>query len=109
MMAEGSPLVSVIITYHNEGDLLLRALASVNAQTFDGVLEILVVDDASTLSPPLPATSRFPIRLIRSDENIFLPAARNLAVQHAAGQFFAFLDADDVYLEDRIERHLAYL
>lgn len=101
--------VSVIITYHNEGDLLLSAIESVNAQTCTGPVEIIVVDDASTLPPPLPTDSRFPIRLVRSEENIFCAAARNFGIQHATGEFFAFLDADDIFIEDRIERHLAFL
>jgi glycosyltransferase involved in cell wall biosynthesis len=98
------PTISVIITYHNEGELLQQAIDSINSQTYKGEIEIVVVDDASENLPILPSNSRLPIRLIRSNRNIYLPAARNLGIRNSSGEFVAFLDADDVYLPEKIEQ-----
>src|SRR5438128_2639605 len=103
------PSLSVIITYHNEGSLLARALDSVWAQTFSGAVEIVLVDDASDARPDLRAEYRWPVRLVRSEKNIGAPAARNLGVAHSEGDLVCFLDADDVYLADRISSHVNFL
>jgi GT2 family glycosyltransferase len=102
------PEVSVIIPYHNEGKLLDIAIASVCAQTYSGALEIIVVDDASEQPPVLGSEHRFPVRLVRSDTNIWLSAARNLGVKHSQANLVCFLDADDAYLPERISSHLEF-
>lgn len=104
------PVVNVIITYHNEGEELLhQAIDSINSQTYEGEIEIIVVDDASRIKPMLPACGRRPVRLVRSEHNIGLPAARNLGLCHSTGEFVAFLDADDIYLPDKINTELSAL
>jgi glycosyltransferase involved in cell wall biosynthesis len=101
--------VSVIITYHNEGPLLIRAIESVDQQTYRGEVEILVVDDASEIPPVLPPRCRLPIRVIRSDRNIHIGAARNLGLAKSTGEYVCYLDADDVFLPGKIEAQVAYL
>jgi glycosyltransferase involved in cell wall biosynthesis len=101
--------VSVIVTYHNEGELLRRAIESIERQSYRGALEIIVVDDASEIAPVLPDRCRVPIRVIRSPRNIYAGAARNLGLAGAAGDFIGFLDADDVYLPGKVEAQLAFL
>ena len=104
------PSVAVIITYHNEGnDLLHRALASVNSQTYRGPVEVIVVDDASIIKPKLPAESTYPVTIVRSEKNIKSPAARNLGAEQTYAKCFAFLDADDIFLEDRIKSQVDFL
>lgn len=103
------PLVSVVIPYHNERDLLPRAIDSVNRQLFTKPVEIVVVDDASEVLPSLPADSRFPVRCIRSSTNLYAGGARNLGVQHSKGDYICFLDSDDEYLPERISSQFEFL
>ncbi len=103
------PTISVIIPYHNERELLAQALESLSTQTYAGSLEVIVVDDGSSQPPsPLPAC-RWPIQVITRAKNAGAAVARNLGVQHARGDLLSFLDADDVYLPDRIQSHVDFL
>lgn len=98
------PKVSVIIPCFNLGDYLDEAVDSVLSQTFQD-FEIVIVNDGST-SPStlekLSAYDRPKTRVIHST-NSGLAAARNLGIEHAAGEYIFPLDADDrigsTYLE----------
>ncbi len=103
------PYVSVVVTYHNEGDLLSRALQSVAQQDYDGRVEVVVVDDASEVRPVIPTRFRFPIRLLRSERNVFSPAARNIGINTTHGEYICFLDADDVFLPEKLGVQLQFM
>ena len=106
--AEGE-LVSVIIPAYNAQATIHATLCSVRAQTHRN-LEILVVDDGST-----DATVEIVERHAKLDNRIILlrqtnagvAAARNNALQKAKGRYFAPIDADDLWVADKIERQLA--
>lgn len=89
------PLVTVVIPCYNHAHYLPDALNSVLAQTFTD-WEAIVVDDGST-DNTREAAQRFTDPRIRYiyQENQGLSAARNTGIEHALGQFLAFLDADD--------------
>src|SRR5690606_27477811 len=91
------PLVSVIIPTYQRPKLLLRALHSVQRQTYQQ-LEILVVDDGSQ-DDTASVVRRLPdrrIRYLRHERNTGLPAAaRNTGIRAADGACIAFLDDDD--------------
>src|SRR3954451_5229428 len=103
------PLVSVIIPYHNEGELVNRAIASVCNQSFGGLLEVVVVDDGSTIPPPLKRDYRIPVHLVHTGGNIYVGGARNLGARQSLGDVLCFLDADDTYNENRIDAHVQFL
>lgn len=95
-MSQPSPLFSVIIATHNRADLLAETLASVFQQRFAS-FEVLVVDDGST-DHTSQILAPFGDRLRTwSQLNRGPGAARNLACQHAVGQYVAFLDSDDLW------------
>ncbi|MDN4611056.1 glycosyltransferase family 2 protein [Arthrobacter burdickii] len=102
------PLVSVIVPVYNSASTIDRALASVLAQSY-GNWELLVVDDASTDDSARRARAVAasvpdrPVRVIDSPENRGSSAARNTGLDAAAGEFVAFLDADDELLPDYLE------
>ena len=101
-------LVSVIVPFFNEIDNVLRAALSVLAQTYRE-LELILVDDGSTedVSPVEALAEGDPrVRLIRQ-ENAGPGAARNLGMEMAEGDYIAFLDADDLFLQHKIELQLA--
>jgi glycosyltransferase involved in cell wall biosynthesis len=95
---------SVIIPAYNAKQYIAKAIESCLSQTYSPH-EIIVVDDGST-----DGTAEFaesfpsPVRVIRLSENMGLPTARNRGVQASTGDWLAFLDADDWFLPEKLER-----
>lgn len=101
------PLVSVMIGAYNAAAYLGDAIESVLAQTYQPV-ELIVVDDGSDDDTGAIARSYGdPVRTF-TQPNGGMAAARNRAVAEAAGAYFAFLDADDRFCRDKIERQLSF-
>lgn len=101
-MSDQSPTVTVIMpTYGNRG-YLADSVRSVLAQTFTD-FELLIVDDCSR--EPIQVGSDDPrIRILHHVRNQGPAAARNTALAHARGRYVAFLDDDDLYPSDRLQR-----
>jgi len=101
--------VSVIIPTYNYGRFLAEAIASVQRQTVQD-LEIIVVDDGSTDETPavLSAIREPRLRSLRI-ANGGISAARNTGLELATGEYLAFLDADDRWVPDKLERQLALM
>jgi glycosyltransferase involved in cell wall biosynthesis len=100
------PLVSVIMNCLNCERYVREAIDSVYAQTY-GNWEIIFWDDAST-----DGSSRIAkgyddrLRYFCSKEIVSLGAARNLALSQAKGEFIAFLDCDDLFLPQKLEKQI---
>lgn len=107
-----APSVSVITPAFNASPFIAEAVRSVLAQTF-GDLEMLVVDDCSKddtvdiVSSFASADAR--VRVIRREENGGPAAARNTALEQAAGRYVAFLDSDDLWLSGKLEAQLRFM
>jgi len=102
-----SPLVSVVIPVYNVEDYIVEALSSVTAQSYQN-LEILIVDDESPDNSISLVQQQFDdprIKIIRQ-KNRGLAGARNTGIRHASGTFIAFLDSDDSWTKDKIEKHI---
>lgn len=100
------PLISVVIPVHNCERYLAEAIESVLAQTYRPI-EIIVVDDGST-DGSADIAERFvpPVRYcfqLHSGAG----AARNHGIECAGGSFFAFLDADDLWMKGKLVRQMA--
>jgi glycosyltransferase involved in cell wall biosynthesis len=104
------PLVSVVIPAYNRATVLRRAIDSVLRQSF-GDFEIIVVDDGSTDGTAAEASRCTDPRLsvLRLDANRGAAAARNSGIRAAAGALIAFLDSDDEWLPQKLERQVAAL
>jgi glycosyltransferase involved in cell wall biosynthesis len=97
--------VSVVIPSYNHAEYVTEAVESALRQTSEK-LEVIVIDDGSTDDTPIrlePYRGR--IRYIRQ-ENRGLPAARNVGIRHANGEWVAFLDADDLWHPQKTEAQL---
>jgi len=93
-------LVSVIIPVYNGERYLGEAIESAQAQTYEPV-EVIVIDDGSTDGSAAVANG-FATVHYEFQENQGISAARNRGVEVARGELLAFLDADDVWLPDKL-------
>lgn len=107
-MVENVPTVSVVIPAYNAEGFLARAIRSVLAQTRPPS-EIVIVDDGSTdRTREIAESFGASVRCIRQN-NRGAAAARNRGIEESKGSFIAFLDSDDEWLPERLEKTLAPL
>lgn len=99
------PRISVVVPTFNRREFLAEALASVVAQTVP-VAEIVVVDDGST-DGTAESLAAFPGLTCLRQENRGIGAARNAGAARTSGEYLAFLDDDDLWVENKLERQLA--
>ncbi|WP_193742889.1 glycosyltransferase family 2 protein [Sphingobium bisphenolivorans] len=104
------PTVSVIIPVFNREHFIRDAVGSIIAQTFRD-LEIIVVDDGSSDDSVAAVQSLGDprVRVVSHNSNRGIPAARNTGVEHARGEYIAWLDSDDVADPRRIEEQVRFL
>ncbi|MBY6127758.1 glycosyltransferase [Qipengyuania aquimaris] len=104
------PTFTVVIAAYNAERTIIQTINSVLMQTF-GDFELIIVDDGSE-----DLTLPFVLRKAATDQRIKVAtqsnrgvsAARNLGVSKASGKYLAFLDADDVWHEGKLAKHLAF-
>lgn len=102
-MATDSPLVTALINTHNYGRYLPFAINSVLNQTYPNI-EIVVIDDGSTdHTPEVLAQYADKVRAIRT-ENGGQGHAFNVGIPAARGELLMMLDADDMWLPEKVER-----
>ncbi|ARN80811.1 glycosyltransferase family 2 protein [Methylocystis bryophila] len=103
------PKVSVIIPLYQSERYICETIRTVQAQTFKD-FEIVVVDDGSSDRGPALAEGTGEPRLrVVHQENRGLSGARNGGIAHAKGQYLAFLDADDRWTPEKLQRHVEQL
>ena len=111
-----SPSVSVIVPCYRSGQWVEEAVDSILAQTYRD-WECLLIDDGSEDEPTCEALQRIAhrgekrIRILSHDghANRGVSVSRNLGLDHAKGRFVAFLDSDDAWLPDKLERQVSVL
>ena len=105
------PLVSVVVPSYNYGHLIRETLDSLAAQTY-ARWECVVVDDGSTDDTRAVveayAAAEPRVRYVRQ-ENARQAAARNNGVRHSSGEYFQFLDSDDMIEPHKLARQVEYL
>jgi glycosyltransferase involved in cell wall biosynthesis len=101
-----NPLVSVIVPVYNGEPYLKDAIDSILKQTYQPI-EIIVVDDGSTdRSKEVVKSFTAPIKYF-FQSNSGTAAARNIGIHSAKGSFFAFLDQDDLWTENKLNLQIA--
>lgn len=106
------PLVSIITPVYNASRWLPETLASVRAQTFSDWEQILVDDGSTDNSREIAeeaARTDARFRLLRTPHNGGPSAARNYGLDAARGRFIAFLDADDLWLPEKLARCIEWM
>ncbi|MCI8550434.1 MAG: glycosyltransferase family 2 protein [Lachnospiraceae bacterium] len=104
-MAKTEDKISIIIITYNMGKFIGRALNSLQNQTCPN-FEVIVVDNHSQdeTEEIVNAVRDMDIRLIKVHNNGILSVSRNCGMEKAHGNWIGFLDADDFWAEDRVER-----
>lgn len=102
------PSVSVVIPVRNAAETLARAVESVLGQTY-ACREIIIVDDASTDGSAAVARRYGAVVPISLHERVGAAGARNAGIQAAHGEWIAFLDADDEWLPEKLERQVSVI
>jgi len=104
------PFFTVIITTYNRARKVEEAIDSVLAQTFDDY-ELIVVDDGSTDETPERLSQRYSESQINYvyQRNRGKPGARNTGIKLARGEYIAFLDSDDRWKPNKLERQAAFI
>ena len=102
MTPKSQPDISVIIPAFNRAHTLPKALDSVLSQTLKP-REIIVVDDGST-DETNAVLADYPGLCIISQDNRGVSAARNVGIEKAGGEWLAFLDSDDEWLKEKLEK-----
>ncbi|MGV7220083.1 MAG: glycosyltransferase family 2 protein [Nitrospinales bacterium] len=100
-----NPTISVIIPTFNRKVFLEKAIDSVLNQTFCD-FELIVVDDGSTDDSKSIFNEREGINYIRLNENAGVSKARNMGIKEARGKLICFLDSDDSWIKDKLERQI---
>lgn len=104
--------VSIIMPNYNCENFLEKTINSVLNQTYSD-WELLIVDDCSTdnsveiIKSYCEKDER--IRLFINEENSGAAASRNRALREATGKWIAFLDSDDLWLSEKLEKQLAFM
>lgn len=108
------PTVSIITPVYNLEKYITETMDCVRNQSFQD-WELLLVEDCSTdrtfsvISDYLERTGDDRIRLIRQAANGGAARARNRGLQESAGRYIAFLDGDDLWTEDKLQKQLRFM
>lgn len=105
-----SNLVSVIMPSWNCGQFIADSISSVQAQTYPN-WELIIVDDCSTDNTETVVKSfNDPrIRYYKNNINSGAAVSRNLALREAKGRWIAFLDSDDLWKPEKLERQIIFM
>lgn len=109
-------MVSCVIPTYKRSDTLCRAIESVLNQTYKNI-EVIVVDDnipnneysKEVQKKMKKYSNNIKVRLIQQHEHRNGAVARNIGIKEAKGEFIAFLDDDDEWLPEKIEKQMEYL
>lgn len=105
-------LVSIITPSYNSSKFIAKTIESVLAQTYEN-WEMIIIDDCShdstneIIEEYIKKDSR--VKLIKLERNSGPAVARNRAIEEANGRYIAFLDADDLWLPQKLEKQIKFM
>lgn len=107
--SQPSKLVSIVVPVYNAERYVGETLKSILAQTYQN-FEVIIVDDGGS-DRSLEICRKFTdfrIKIVQQS-NRGLPGARNTGIRHAQGDYITLLDADDLWLPEKLEKHVQHL
>lgn len=103
-------MISIILPTYNRAHVIKRSISSVIRQTYRD-FELIIVDDGSTDNTK-EIVNEFEdrrIKLVISESNHGQAHARNLGINQAIGEYIAFIDSDDEWMDDKCELQIDYI
>ena len=104
-------LVSVIMPSYNTADYISESIKSVQAQTYTN-WELIIVDDCSTDNTDEVVGAFLGdqrIRYLKNKKNSGAAVSRNRALREAKGRWIAFLDSDDLWVPEKLEKQIGFM
>ena len=106
------PSVSVIIPYYKKINYIKKTINSVLNQTFQDFEIILIydddiLDDLITLENEYKKNPK--IKIIKNSNNLGAGISRNIGIKHASGEIISFLDADDFWLPEKLNKQIKFM
>jgi teichuronic acid biosynthesis glycosyltransferase TuaG len=104
-------LVSVIIPYYKKKKFIVKSVESVINQTYKNIEIIIIYDNESNIELDYIKNLEnkdFRIKLIINKKNIGAGESRNKGIKFSKGKYIAFLDADDIWVKNKIEKQLFF-
>ena len=105
-----SDLVSIIMPSYNTAQYIVDSINSVLAQTYTN-WELIIVDDCSTdqTEEIIKAVGEERIRFFKNEKNSGAAVSRNYALRQAQGKWIAFLDSDDLWHPEKLEKQIGFM
>ena len=104
--------VSIITPSYNSEHFIIDSINSILSQTYKD-WELIIIDDCSkdaTVKKILPFIEKYKnINLIKLEKNSGPAIARNTGIEAATGKYIAFLDSDDIWLPDKLEKQVEFM
>lgn len=109
---ESQPLVSVIMPCYNTEKFIAQSIESVIYQTY--INWELIITDGPSSDNTVPIVQKYceqdsRIRIIVPDHHLGIAEARYTSIQNAKGYYLAFLDSDDIWVRDKLEKQIAFM
>ncbi len=103
-------LVSIIMPSWNTEHFIAASISSVINQTYPN-WELIIVDDCSTdkTDDVVSSFSDSRIKYIKNEKNMGAALTRNRAMREAQGEWIAFLDSDDLWMPEKLEKQIAFM
>lgn len=103
-------LVSIIMPSYNTGNFIMESIKSVLNQSYQN-WELIIIDDCSTdeTDSIIKTLTDSRIKYIKNEKNLGAAISRNKALKIATGKWIAFLDSDDLWTSDKLEKQLYFM
>ena len=106
------PFVSIILPYYRKINYVKKTINSILSQSFKD-FEIILIYDDEDLHDLFVIESDFKnnpkIKIIKNSKNLGAGISRNIGIKHAIGEIIAFVDSDDFWLPDKLERQTKFM
>ena len=106
------PLVSVIIPYFKKKEYIEKTLESILNQTFKDFEIIIIYDDDDLQEYKFLVNicnGIEKIKIIKNSKNLGAGVSRNIGIKNSSGKFFAFIDADDLWLPKKLDKQISFM
>lgn len=105
-----SELVSIIMPSYNTAPYIKETIQSVLNQTYQN-WELIIVDDCSTdnTDEVVASIQDERIRYLKNEKNSGAAVSRNRALREAKGKWIAFLDSDDLWMPEKLEKQISFM